>query len=159
MVKARGILFRFGEKSVFGDWVNRESFLRVLNSKYFQDKLKRNVVLGCLTHQIRDEALADEKSQVPLADWLLAKRAISNKLTNLWVEGDVCYYELVVMDNEEGLQVQELMVKEQVDLLPSVVFSVKDPNSKEMEILDILAVDLTTDPAFNTTLEVIAHDA
>jgi hypothetical protein len=151
----QGRLFRFGEKSVFGDWVDKPSFMRVLNSNYFQDKLKRNVVLGCLTHKIRDDALLDETSQVPLADWLLAERSTSNVTTKIWVEGDDCYYQMRIMDNENGKEVQHFLEVEKIDLLPSVVFSVEDPKSKRMVILDILAIDLTTDPAFNTTLEVV----
>lgn len=155
MLTVRGRLFRFGEKSFSGDWVDKPTFMTVLNSQYFKNKLANNVVLGCLSHKIRDDALLDKTSRVPVTDWLLAHRSTSNRLTKLWVEGDTCYYEMIIMDNDNGKEVQHFLTVEKVKLLPSVVFSVADPDSPKMEILDILAVDLTTDPAFDTTLEIV----
>ena len=158
-MKVKCRLFREGEKSTTGDWVNIPSFLRVLNSEYFKNKLKRKVLIGSSSHERRDVALADEKSIVPVADWLLADGQAALAMTECWWEEDTksCWCVLEIFSTEAGKDVKAL-IRDGVNLLPSVVFAVEDQDAHEMRIRDIMGVDLTTDPAFDTTMEIIEED-
>lgn len=158
-MKVRCRLFREGEKSTTGDYVNIPSFLKVLESDYFKKKLKGKVLIGSSSHERRDVALRDKQSIVPVADWLLADGQAALAMTDCWWDKDqrACWCEMEIFPTEAGKDVKAL-IKSGVNLLPSVVFSVLDPDSHEMKVLDIMGVDLTTDPAFDTTLEVIEED-
>lgn len=158
-MKVKCRLFREGEKSTSGDWVNIPSFLRVLESEEFKKKLKGKVLIGSSSHERRDVALADEKSIVPIADWLLADGQAALAMTDCWWDSEdkACWCEMEIFDTEAGKDVKAL-INSGVNLLPSVVFAVEDQHAHEMTIMDIMGVDLTTDPAFDTTLEIIEHD-
>lgn len=158
-MKVKCRLFREGEKSTSGDWVNIPSFLRVLESEEFRKKLKGKVLIGSSSHERRDVALADEKSIVPVADWLLADGQAALALTECWWDKNdkACWCVMEIFDTEAGKDVK-VLINSGVNLLPSVVFAVADPNAHEMVIQDVMGVDLTTDPAFDTTLEVIKSE-
>lgn len=161
-MKVKCRLFREGEKSTTGDWVNIPTFLRVLNSEYFKNKLRRKVLIGSSSHERRDkalEALEDKTSIVPVADWLLADGQAGLAMTDCWwdEEKKECWCELTILSTDAGKDIKSL-IKDGVNLLPSVVFAVEDQDAHEMRIRDIMGVDLTTDPAFDTTLEIIEDD-
>jgi len=55
-----GILFKFSEPSIYGDIVDKQSFINCMNSPECQKMMKDKLLIGTLTHKTRDKAEADE---------------------------------------------------------------------------------------------------
>lgn len=152
--KYTGILFKFNEPSIYGDIVDKPSFIQCMNSPECQRMMKDKLLIGTLTHKTRDKAEADEEATVNTTDYLLDEGKEALALTKLWVDpdGNTVRYVIEVFEYGLGLRVISAL-SEGIKLRPSVVFGVADPDSKLMTILRIISLDLTAAPAFNTTME------
>lgn len=151
MLKCTYKLFSFSTRdSNRGYTIDRESFMKVINSEKFQKALKNRTMFGSLSHAVRDQYQKKEfKSVGNHSDFLLHDyEHTCNVLTDLRVIDDDVIVDLVFLDNDAGKFAQMLVVSIGTPLNVSMsIMSDVDHMNKKYKVTDFIAVDTTTAPA------------
>lgn len=162
MLKARYKLFSFSTKDTNrGYTIDKEAFLKVINSDKFQKALKNRTMFGSLSHAVRD-AFSNRgqnfRSVGNHSDFLLHDyQHTCNVLTDLEIIGDDVFCELVFLDNEAGKFAQMLMTSIGTPLNVSMsIMSELNHSQKKYIITEFIAVDTTTAPALAS--EYLGHE-
>lgn len=145
-------LFSFNDKdSNRGMTVDKDSFIKYIESPEFKKKLKAKILFGCNSHQERDKFVSEHTNSVGVhSDYLLANNKISNILTNIKVEGDDVIGDLLVLDTIPG-KLLRLLIEVDCDIEVSISMYTSYHGGKYY-ITELNGVDTTVNPAFNTEL-------
>lgn len=151
MLKARYKLFSFSTRdSNRGYTIDKDAFLKVVNSDKFQKALKTRIMFGSLSHQVRDDFQSKRtKSVGNHSDFLLHDyQHTCNVVTDIEIIGDDVFCELVFLDNDAGKFCQMLLTSIGTPLNVSMsIMSELNHSQKKYLITEFIAVDTTTAPA------------
>lgn len=131
---------------------HKPTFMKVIESDYFKDQLRRKMLIGGMSHRCRDEFLRySEEHYCSVgnhADFLVDKGLACNVLIKVWEENNKFYGKLLTLPTEKGEEFDKLY---ELGLDFKVSMSVGVDQDDKFYYLDrILGVDFTFGPAFKT---------
>lgn len=133
----------------FNRTVDRKSVEELIADPGFQKRLRSRTLYGSITHKCRN--LEREYSDVvSTQDIILANELEANILENVFIKGNGCFAQMLVLDSKEGMRASSL-IDAKSDLRVSVSMRTY-PIADKWIVKDIIGVDFTATPAFPTTL-------
>lgn len=159
MLKCKYKLFSFSTRdSNRGFTIDKEAFLKVLNSDKFRKALKERTMFGSLSHSVRDRFTSRDtnsstrgffRSVGNHADFLLYDYTHTCNVTvDVSIVDEDVYCTLIFLDNDAGKFAQMLITAIGTPLNVSMsIMSELDRSSKKYLITEFIGVDTTTAPA------------
>lgn len=130
-------------------FVDKESFLNVIQSDSFKEALANGFLMGELTHQGR---MDNQYSNIPYEDSVVLSPYLCNVLRAVEVDGDKVYMGIDLLDTDAANKVKDL-IRNKVNISVSISTIAKQDSSK-FYITDIKGIDFTTKPDLDA--EIIA---
>jgi hypothetical protein len=132
-----------------GKRIHKPTFIKYINSEKFREKLRKGKIIGTLTHYPRDpDAL--QLSIISKSDYPLITKTEANVLKELWIDGNSVLAELKILNTEAGQRVKSL-IEDGVSVDVSMVIKGTE-DSEYYYVDDLVGIDFTLDPAFDTKL-------
>lgn len=155
MLKCKYKLFSFNHKDTNrGYTIDKESFLKVLNSTQFQKKLKNKFLFGSLSHSVRDRFQnkgSDYRSVGNQQDFLLYDLDHTcSVLNDIQIVGDDVFAEIIFLDNRPGSFIQSLIGLGSLMNVSMSIYSNIDYSERKYIVTDFVGIDSTTAPALDS---------